>query len=1573
MDFNQRIAALSPEQRALFELRLKQKELNVKRVTSISKRKASDRLTLSLIQERLWVLHQLQPDIPLYNESSLFRLIGDLNTIVFEKSLNEIIQRHEILRTSFQIVDSQPVQVIAPTLTVTLPIVDLQGQSETERKVKVKQIVTTASSQPFDLTQAPLLRGTLIRVKEQEHIMLLTMHHIISDGWSWKVFYQELAALYQAFCNGERSPLAELPIQYADFALWQRQSVDEASDRQLAYWKQQLDGASPVLALPTDSPRPAIQSFRGAREPLILTQAITAALKALSKQEGITLFTLLLAAFKTLLYRYTGQTDLLVGTPIANRTQIETENLLGCFVNTLVLRTDISSNPSFRELLARVRETTLAAYANQDVPFEQLVKELQPERALSYNPLFQVMFVFQDAPLLALELPDLTLTPLIADSGIAKFDLTLFLEDTKHGLMGALEYNTDLFKADTITRMLGHFQALLESIVANPDRQVADLTILTAAERHQLLVEFNQNQSKIQHPKSTIDRCLHHLIEAQVEQTPDAVAVVFENEQLTYRELNCRANQLAHYLQLLGVKPEVLVGICLDRSLEMAIALLGILKAGGAYVPLDPTYPKERLAFVIEETQLPVLLTQQHLRESIPQHQAHTVCVDTEWQAIALHSQENIDSGVRSKNLAYTIYTSGSTGKPKGVQITHDAAVNFLNSMRQEPGLSQQDVLLAITTISFDIAALELYLPLIVGAKIVLVSREVASDGVQLSNILAHGVTVMQATPATWQLLLESGWQGNKQLKMLCGGEAMTRSLADRLLQKGNSLWNMYGPSETTIWSTARKVEPGTDSVAIGRPIANTQIYLLDPHLQPVPIGVPGELYIGGDGVARGYLNRSDLTAQRFIPNPFSDRQGNRLYKTGDLARYLPDGNIEYLGRIDYQVKIRGFRIELGEIETVMRQHPAVREAIAIVREQPQKSLVAYVVPNQHPAPAINDLRSFLKERLPEYMVPAAFVLMDALPLTANGKVDRQALPTPEGERPVEGTFVAANTPLEEMLAGIWTQILGLEQVGIHDNFFELGGHSLLATQAISQVRQTFQVEIPLRRLFEAPTVAELAKQIEMAMQAKSELKLPIEQISREGNLPLSFAQQRLWFLYQLDPGSTAYNGSTAVRLQGLLDRRALEQSINEVVRRHETLRTCFAVVEGRAVQKIADALTVSLPLVDLQDLPQTEREAEVLRLGRVDTQQPFDLTQAPLMRLTLVRLDSAEHVLWVTMHHIISDAWSAGVFIREISALYDAFCTKKPVRLPELPIQYADFAVWQQQWLQGEVLDTQLAYWKRQLDGAKTVLELPTDRPRTPLQTSRGAKHSFALSPTLSQSLKSLSQQAGVTLFMTLLAGFNALLYRYTGQEDILIGSPIANRNRSEIEGLIAFFVNTLVLRTALSNNPSFAELLQQVREVALGAYTHQDLPFEKLVAELQLERNLSHAPLFQVWFVLQNAPVSTLDLPGLKLSFLETESGTVRHDLKLDLTETAEGIKGFFEYKADLFNATTIARMAEFFERLLVLVVEEPNIKLTRLVEVLNEEENQQQILKNQELKEVRRQKLGKIGRKAITDIVQ
>jgi amino acid adenylation domain-containing protein len=1584
-DINKRIAALSPEQRALFEMRLRQKNLQVKKSTSISKRTASDILYLSLTQERLWLLHQLQPDTPLYNESSLLRFTGVLNSLALENSINEIIKRHEILRTSFQIVDEQTLQVIDPNLTFTLTTVKLQSYSE----AKVNQILTEKARQPFDLSQAPLFRGTLIHLSEQEHILLLTKHHIISDGWSWQIFYRELAALYQGFCQDIPATLPELPIQYADFALWQRQYLNDKS-HQLTYWKQQLKDAPPILNLPTDYPRPAQQSFQGARATIVIPQAMgytplkanADALKSFSQQEGVTLFMVLLAAFKTLLYRYTGQTDLLVGTPVANRTHSEIENLLGCFVNTLVLRTDMSGEPSFRELVKRVRDTALAAYSHQDFPFEQLVKELQPERTLSHTPLFQVMFVFQDAPMLALQLPNLTLAPLMVDNGTAKFDLTLYVEDTKQGLIGFLEYNSELFHTDTINRMVGHFQTLLESIVANCDRSVAKLPLLTLQEQTQLLT--NSHSINTDYPA---ELCLHELFEQQVEKTPDAVAVVFENQQLTYAQLNIKANQLAHHLQNVGVQPETLVGICMERSLEMVIGILAILKVGAAYVPLDPTYPTERLHFVLEDAQLKFILTQQKQSHKLSNDKTQLICLDTDGEIIAQQSRDNPNSQVIPASLAYIIYTSGSTGKPKGVLVNHANVVRLFAATDAWFKFNQQDVWTLFHSVAFDFSVWEIWGALLHGGRLVVVPYEVSRSPQAFYELLAQQqVTVLNQTPSAFRQLIQvdESVAAAEKLRhiryVIFGGEALElQTLQPWFEQYGDKspqLVNMYGITETTVHVTycpltCADVTQAQGSV-IGRPIRDLQVYLLDQHQQLVPVGVPGEMYIGGAGLARGYLNRPELTQQKFISHPFA--LGTRLYRSGDLARYLPNGQLEYLGRIDNQVKIRGFRIELGEIEAILTQHPLIREAVLVAREDVHgdQRLVAYIVTKLDANITQTELRNYLQQHLPEYMIPAAFVLLDNLPLTPNGKVDRRALPAPEQTRPeLEQTFVAPRSPTEEMLAGIWVKILGIEQVGINDNFFDLGGHSLLATQVISQVRKAFGLEIPLRNLFASPTVAKLAKHIDMTMKAKPELNsVPsLEPADRNQELPLSFSQQRLWFIHQLDPGSTAYNGSDLVRLQGKLNVGALEESINEVVRRHEVLRTCFAVVEGRPIQKIIYELRIPLPIVDLQHLPVIAREQEVQRLETENAQQPFDLTQIPLLRLVLLRLTQEEHILLVTMHHIISDAWSAGVFIGEVSALYEAFSTGKPSLLPELPIQYADYAIWQQQWLQGERLDTQLTYWKQQLENAKTILELPTDKPRTQLQTSLGKKYSFTISSTLSNNLKSLSQQEGVTLFMTLLAAFNTLLYHYTKQEDILVGSPIANRNYSELEGLIGFFVNTLVLRTNLSHNPSFKELLQQVRETALGAYAHQDLPFEKLVSELQPERTLNHSPLFQVWFVLQNAPKSNLELEGLKLTILESEGNMVRHDLKLQLTETQEGLQGFFEYKTDLFQATTIARMAVVLETLLTTVVEQPDISLEQLIKLLQETEKEQQIIQNKELQQARIQKLGKVERKAIT----
>jgi len=2675
----ERVAALSPEKRELLLQQLnKNRDASQTRIKPQSRE--SNAFPLSFAQQRLWFLNQFEPDSASYNLPRAVRLTGSLNLAALEQSFNEIIRRHEVLRTTFAYADGQPLQLISPALTLTLPVINLSAWSEAEREAEVRRLSLEESQQPFNLAQGPLLRITLLRLSEEEHVVLLTMHHIVSDAWSTGVLIRELAALYDAFSQGNPSPLPQLPIQYADFAYWQRQWLQgEILASQLAYWKQQLGDRLPlpILQLPTDHSRSAIQTFRGATQSFELSPTLSQALKVLSQREGVTLFMTLLAAFKTLLYRYSGQEDILVGSPIANRNRAEIEGLIGFFVNTLVLRTVLSGNLSFKTLLGRVREVALGAYTHQDLPFEKLVEELQPERDLSHTALFQVMFILQNAPMASLDLPGLTLRPLDIGSGTAKFDLTLYMMDTEQGLLGALEYNTDLFDACTITRMLGHFSTLLEGIVANPEERLSDLPILTEYERHQLLVGFNQHQ--IQNC-NCIKQCIHQLFETQVEQTPDAVAVIFEDQQLTYQELNRRANQLAHYLQKLGVEPEVLVGICVERSLDMVVGLLGILKAGGAYVPLDPAYPKERLAFILQDAQVSVLLTQQLLDFGL--ELPTVVYLDTEWESIAQHSADNPIRGAAADNLAYVIYTSGSTGKPKGVQISHGAVINFLKSMCLTLELTDQDILLAVTTITFDIAALELYLPLIVGARVVVASREVATDGVQLlAQLMKSGATTMQATPATWRMLVKAGWHPSHQsLKILCGGEALPQNLAEQLLQRSASLWNLYGPTETTIWSAAYLVRPedsgvligqaiantqiyvldeciqpvpigvagemyisgaglargylnrpelsaerfipnplstnsgvrlyktgdlarylpngqleylgridhqvkirgfrielgeieavlgqhpkvretvvlaredvpgdkrlvayivsnqeqtpsvsdlrswlqeklpeymvpaafvflqalpltsngkvdrralpapntarpdlesnfvaprtveqkvladiwakvlgiekvgiynnffalggdsirsiqvrayaqeqglrfslqqlfqhqtihalvreissaeastsltqpvqpfslicdedrlrlpdgiedayplsmlqagmlfhseynldaaiyhnvtsfhlqatldleklqiavqqlaarhlvlrtsfdlshfseplqlvhqvvhiplqvedlhhlavaeqeeaiaswiaaeksrkfdwtkppllrfqihrrseqtfqfsftehhaildgwsvasmltelfehyfslvneavypgspppittfrdfvalernaiaseecrcywteklnnssltklprwhsfqriadaqhvcrhqvpissevseglkqlaqsagvplksvllathlrvlsqlsgqsdiltglvansrpeemdgervlglflntlpfrlklvggtwidlvrqtfdaerellpfrqyplaelqkmhggqplfetmfnfvhfhvyqglqefeniqlldalsfsktnftfeanfslnlassqvelvlewdtsafcyeqikaisgyyartlaamaseplgryelhsflshqeqhqllvefnqkqihncnrsstqinadefdpicvqprpsafknsksqigqcihqlfeaqverspdavavvfqdqqltyrelnrranqlghylqaigvgpdvlvgvcverslemvvgllgilkaggayvpldlaypkerlafmltdaqvpvlltqqrlamdlpapgakvicldadweliaqeneenpltqvtaenlvyviytsgstgkskgvmiqhnslvnaylaweetyqlravptchlqmasfsfdvfsgdlvralcsggklvlcdrellldpqklyelmlqekvdcaefvpavlrnliqyleeseqrldfmrllvcGSDSwyvseynkfrhlcgsdtrlvnsfglteasidssyfesaavdlpldqlVPIGHPFANTQLYILNPHLQPMPIGVTGELYVGGAGLARGYWNRPELTAEKFIPNPFSNNRGARLYKTGDLARYLPDGNIEFLGRIDHQVKVRGFRIELGEIEAVLSQHPAVREAVVLAREDKldNKRLVAYVVPAQEPIPTTDELRQFLQKLLPDYMVPTAFVLLEALPLTPNGKVDRRVLPAPEQvDTELEGTSMAPRTPTEEMVAGIWVQVLALGQVGIHDNFFELGGHSLLATQVISRLRKTFQVELPLRCLFESPTVAGLAQSLETAMRASQESEVPlIQPVPRDGNLPLSFAQQRLWFLNQLAPDSPFYNIPAAVRLRGSLNVAALESSVNAVVQRHESLRTTFTTADGQPVQVIAPTSTLTLSVVNLQNLPETEREQEVQHFATEEAQRPFALDTGPLLRVTLLQVSEAEHVLLFTMHHIISDGWSMGVLVQEIGTLYEAFCVGKSSPLPELPIQYADFAVWQRQWLQGEVLDTQLAYWQQQLGNNLPTLELLTDRPRPAVQTFRGAKQSMALPKTLSDALKTLSVKEGVTLFMTLLAAFNTLLHWYSGEDDIVVGTDVANRNRAETEGLIGFFINQLVLRTYLEGNPTFRELLEQVREVTLGAYAHQDLPFNKLVEVLNPNRDLSRTPLFQVKLVLQNAPIPPLELSSLTLSPMEVDQGTATFDLLLNLADTEQGLIGSLEYSTDLFDAASIARFLSHFETLLSRVVTQPEVRLDALKEVIAKTDKQQQIAKEEAYQQTIQQKLMNFKRKSLVD---
>ncbi|MBW4592770.1 MAG: amino acid adenylation domain-containing protein [Brasilonema angustatum HA4187-MV1] len=1579
--------------------------------TAIERVKREGELALSFAQHRLWFLDQLEPGNPFYNISSALVLKGLLNVLVLEQSFNEIVRRHETLRTSFASANGQPVQVIASTLNITLPIVDLQALPLDKREAEVRQLAKLHARYSFDLTQSPLLKSSLLRLKQDEHILLFTIHHIIADGWSAGLLVNEVAALYESFSHGKLSPLPELPIQYVDFAAWQRQWLQaEVLQSQISYWKKHLEGAPAVLELPTDYPRPAVGTFRGGSYSFEVPVELSQALKKLSQQQGSTLFMILLAAFQTLLWRYTGSEDIVIGSPIANRNRAEIEGLIGFFVNTLVLRTNFAGNPTFEELLTRVREVALGAYAHQDLPFEQLVEELQPRRDLSHTPLFQVMFALQNAPMSALELPGLSLSPLESNSGTAKFDLTLDMTETAQGLVGILEYDTDLFESSTISRMAGHLQTLLQGIVDNPQQLVSELPLLTEPEWQSLLIEWNDTQ--LEYPQH---QCIHQLFEAQVELTPDAVALVFESEQLTYCELNARTNQLAHHLQLLGVRPEVLVGICVERSLNMIIGLLGILKAGGAYVPLDPTYPKERLAFMLKDACVSMLLTQQKLLESLPVHDTRVVCLDKDWQVISRNNEANLVNIATFHNLAYVVYTSGSTGKSKGVAINHCSLINAYQAWENAYRLRSVTSHLQMASFSFDVFSGDLIRALCSGAKLVLCPREWLLEPEKLYKLMRQEkIDSAEFVPGVMRNLvqyLEKTKQDLHFMRLLVVGSdsfyLQEYKEFKHLCGSDTRLINSYGVSEATIDSTyfeSEKVNfPVNGLVPIGRPFANTQTYILDSHLQLVPIGVTGELHIGGVGLARGYINREDLTSQKFIPNPFEHSQFpisyspfNRLYKTGDLARYLPNGNIELLGRIDHQVKIRGFRIELGEIEALLNQHSAVREAVVIsIDVSDYKRLVAYVVPNlksdvvvegQMSAADLNTqqvsqmsttqfvplLRQHLESKLPNYMMPAAFVILEALPLTPNGKIDRKALLVMKIDRfDVETVFVAPRDPVEEVVAGIWIQVLGLEQLSVYDNFFELGGHSLLATQVISRIRKAFEVELPLRLLFESPTVAELAKSIREVIKAELVQQLPlINRVSRDGNLPLSFAQTRLWLLDQLQPGSSMYNSTVVVRLVGSLNVAVLEQALTEIVCRHEALRTTFPAVNGQPFQAIAPAsLTVKLPVVDLPELPEAEREAFVQQLTAEESQRTFDLAQDPLLRCTLLHVREEEHIVLFTIHHIVSDGWSRGVFVREFAALYEAFSTGKPSPLPELPIQYADFAVWQRQWMQGKVLEAQLAYWKKQLGNNLPVLQLPTDRPRAEVKTNPCATQSFIIPFKESKALQTLARQEGVTLFMTLLAGFQVLLQRYTSQDDIVVGTDVANRNQAEMESLIGFFVNLLVLRTDLSGNPSFQELLKRVRSVALGAYAHQDLPFEELVKALQPERNLSNTPpLFQVLFVLQNTPMPPLELPGLTLSMLEFENKIARFDIALFLTETEQGILGEWQYNADLFDATTITRMTDNFQTLLNSIVSQPDVRINSL-EMLTDDEIKQQTVQKRERKVSKREKFISVAPKAVT----
>ncbi len=1897
---------------------------------------------LSYAQQRLWFLHQMEPESPAYNLFWALRLSGDLDVTALRWALGALADRHEVLRTSFPAVDGNPVQVIAEKAEVPLRFQDLSQTPSALREEEVRSMARGEVELPFDLARGPLMRALLMKLGAAEHVLILTLHHIVSDGWSRGIISRDLMALYERALDGaEEVPLPKLSVQYADYAEWQRARLSGAVlSSQLDYWSKRLENVVP-LDLPTDRPRRTGVSYRGGLRRFELSSELTSGIRALCRQSGATPFMLLLAAFQCLLHRYTGQTDIALGTPVANRNRTELEDLIGFFVNTLVMRGDLSGDPTFRELVRRTREVAIDAFSHQDLPFDRLVEDLNPERHLTRNPLFQVMFAVQNVPARPLTLAGLNVSPYELEVTTTRFDLEVYVVADASRLLILPVYNSDLFEPATIDRMFEHFRILLEGATADPDRRISELPLLGESEGRALVREWNQTS------RNYPDKCVHRLVSEVAERFPGRVAVVDGEEKILYSELNRRANQMAHRLRARGVGPESRVGICAPRSSELVAALLGILKAGGAYVPLEGSYPKERLAFMVKDCGISVVVTSR-ARSGLVASASTLVLEDMVTEQDNAEDPENVAT---PENLAYVTFTSGSTGIPKGVEVRHRSVVRLV----WDPDyarLGPEETILQLAPVAFDASTFEIWGALVHGGRLVLYPEQVP-EAEDLGRVLEREkVTTLWLTASLFNEIVDQRLESLSTVKqLLTGGETLSVAHVKRAQKQlpATNFVNGYGPTEGTTFTCCHRIPrelSDVSSIPIGRPIAGTEVYVLDSEMRLVPIHVEGELFIGGDGLARGYSNRPELTAERFVPSPFARVPGERLYRTGDRVRWRADGTVAFVGRIDDQVKIRGFRVEPGEIEIVAATYPGVRDAVVVAREESlgTKRLVAYVVPEHEtqggaedwqqervsrwrrtydeviygemdagveaptfniagwnssytgaalpseamreqvdqtvariralkperileigcgtglllfelaphateyvatdfspvaldyvrrhlatlgdrssvvsllergaedfqglaqdhfdvvilnstvqyfpsvsylldvlegasktlrdggylyvgdvrhyglmeafqtevqlhqtaitatarrlwdrvqlemsreqelllspelfralkrrvprvgavsispkrgrhlneltqfrydavvqvggetpnavtaswhdwsesgtsvralnevlsrgvtraigftrvpnrrvagavsatrrsrelseetvgdlareadrsagqgidpeelwklqerfdcrvelswlagrddgsfdalfapagpgtlwfPAPSAvgeqdwsdyaNDplsgsltrgliprLREFLGDKLPEYMVPSAFVVLSELPLNANGKVDRAKLPAPESARPeLSNDYVPPRGPVEEGVASIWSDVLGVDRIGVHDDFFELGGHSLLATQVISRVRQAFQVEVPLRSLFELPTVAGLSGRIEESRRAGAVSALPPIEKSRGAEpTPLSFAQQRLWFLERLRPATIAYATFRAIRLRGPLDAAALERAVAEILRRHEVLRSVYEMVEGEPRQVVRPVLEKALALVDVRGISPEERESELVRIAREDARRPFDLARGPVFRVSLARLADDDHALFLAMHHIVYDAWSLNLLTTELAVLYDAFRARRRSPLPELPIQYADFALWQRERLGGQSLSNLLAHWKERLGGELPTLSLPTDRPRSPLQSYRAQSCFLDLPEELAQGLETLSVGRGVTLFMTLLAAFDALLHRYSGQDDIVVGTPIANRNHAEIEGLIGFFVNSLVLRTKLSAELPFTELVDRVRNVALDAYAYQDLPFEKLVEEISPKRDLGQNPLFQVMFALQNAPASRIELCGLEAAPVELGGASTRLDLEVHVVGAGRTLRVAAVYAADLFDSGTIARMLEHYRNLLQAVVSFPRIRL-------------------------------------------
>ncbi|PJM91998.1 non-ribosomal peptide synthetase [Streptomyces sp. CB01373] len=1503
-------------------------------------RERPDAIPLSFAQRRLWFLHRMEGPSATYNIPLTLRLSGDLDQRALEAALADVVERHESLRTVFPTVDGVPCQrVLNPE--EARPRLRVTELGERELPERLAQSARYA----FDLAEEPPLHAELFQLTAEEHVLLLVVHHIAGDGWSMGPLSRDLTAAYAARAEGAKPEWSPLPVQYADYALWQRELLGDGSDQdsllssQLGYWREQLANLPEQVELPFDRPRPAAMSYRGAHLPVRIDAELHQGLRTLARGGGASLFMVLQAGLAALLGKLGAGTDVPIGTPIAGRTDEAADDLVGFFVNTLVLRTDLSGDPSFSELLGRVRAYALAAYAHQDVPFEHLVEALNPARSLAHHPLFQTMLALQNAPLGTFDLPRLRVATDLVHTGTAKCDLTFILAEQpgEGGLSGMVEYSTDLFDAATVTGIVERWLRLLRAVVADPGRRIGQVDVLSADELRALL------PARTDRSEGPSESSLTALFERQVRANPTAVALTDGEVSLTYGELNTRANRLAHALIDRGVGPEQRVALALPRSAEQVVAVLAVLKAGGAYLPVDPQYPAARIAYLLQDARPALLVTTSRIGDLPGVDPVDRLLLD----AADLDGLPDTDPEVPLDpgHAAYVIYTSGSTGDPKGVVVPHRNVVRLFGTTERLFGFSAEDVWTLFHSYAFDFSVWELWGPLLYGGRLVVVDHDTSrSPGRFLELLAGERVTVLNQTPSAFYQLMQADAEAPETGRSLAlrtvvfGGEALEHarlaSWYERHPDDAPRLVNMYGITETTVHVTYAALD-GAETAAgqVGAAIPDLRTYVLDAHLRPVAPGVPGELYVAGAGLARGYLNRPGLTAGRFVADPFGP-PGSRMYRSGDVVRRAVDGSLRYVGRADQQVKVRGFRIELGEIEAVLAAHPGMAQVAVLARQDraDDTRLVAYLVPAAGTAPSSAELRAHLRERLPEYMVPSAFVMLDALPLTANGKLDHRALPAPD--LAPAATARAPRSPQEQILCELFAEVLGVASAGVEDDFFDLGGHSLLATRLAARIRATLGVEMPLRTLFEAPTPAGLAA----ALVAAGPAQAALARRERPEAIPLSFAQRRLWFLHQLEGAGANYHISLAWRLSGDLDRRALEAAVADVVARHESLRTVFPAVDGVPYQQVLDVVAARPRL-----LVSRTTEAELPAAMAEAKAQRFDLSVDVPLRAGLFELAADEHVFQVVLHHIAGDGWSLGPLAQGLTTAYAARCRDEEPQWEELPVQYADYTLWQHELL-GDAADgdslfaRQAAYWTRQLADLPEQLQLPGDRPRPAVASHRGGSVRARLDAELHRGLRELARAHGTSLFMVLQAGLAVLLSKLGAGDDIPVGSPVAGRTDQAQDELVGYFVNTLVFRTDTSGDPTFAELLGRVRETALAGYAHQDLPFEYLVEALNPVRSLAHHPLFQVMLVLQNAPRADFAPPGLRVGDMPSTSTTAKLDLLFTMSErhaqdgSPEGIDGSVEYSGDLYDPATVETMIERWERLLRAVVADPQRRLSR-----------------------------------------